>query len=164
MDPALSKVLRVRGGRGSRSPLYVWMREHHEALRAEFDANGPQWVTRVKAMAEAGLLDQLGKPPTVRGAQQTWYRVCRDVAAGKGAKPGSARPAPARTARPARSGQQGPDPASTPPAPAQPSVLQVIQPQPSPPLPRPAFDPADSPSDDPPKRRFGFAKPRGGSP
>jgi len=77
-DPRLRQVLEAgRQGRGRHSPLFLWMREHQAALRADFDLNGARWVERVRAMAEAGLTDHLGKPPTIRTAQQTWYRVCR---------------------------------------------------------------------------------------
>ncbi|MDT8261885.1 hypothetical protein RQ832_01375 [Roseomonas sp. DSM 102946] len=55
------------------------MRKHYTELKAEFEANGPHWVARTRAMAEIGLTDQDGKPPTVRTAQQTWYRLVREM-------------------------------------------------------------------------------------
>lgn len=81
-DQVLAAVLSARGagkGRGARSPLYAWMRKHYAELKAEFEANGPHWVARTQAMAEIGLTDQDGKPPTVRTAQQTWYRLIREM-------------------------------------------------------------------------------------
>jgi hypothetical protein len=68
------------------SPLYEWMKKHHGPLSEEFEKRGPQWSTRVVVMQEVGLVDGRGKPPTVRTAQATWYRVCADIEEGKAAK------------------------------------------------------------------------------
>lgn len=78
-DPKMQRLLNLRSGKGRHSPLYLWMRDNREALAADFARNGPQWAERAKLMGEAGLLDRMGKPPTVRGAMQTWYRVCLDT-------------------------------------------------------------------------------------
>ena len=78
-DPLLRQVLDVGKGRGRRSTLYAWMRDHHAILTAEFDANGPRWSERSKAMGDAGLTDGAGKPPTIRTVMQTWYRVCLEM-------------------------------------------------------------------------------------
>ena len=82
-DPRILTVLNVKTARGKHSPLYHWMREHHDALQAEFNLHGPQWAERAVAMGDAGLTDQTGKRPSVRNAMQTWYRVCEDLK-GKG--------------------------------------------------------------------------------
>ncbi len=76
-DARVLQVLGVGKDGGRHSPLYVWMQEHHATLKAEFETRGPQWAERTKAMAEAGLVDGDGDPPTQRTAMQTWYRVCR---------------------------------------------------------------------------------------
>jgi hypothetical protein len=81
MGDKLTKVLAARKAGGRHSPLYIWMRENHAALSAEFAENGPQWATRVPAMAEVGLVDAAGQAPSIRTAMQTWYRVCRAVGA-----------------------------------------------------------------------------------
>jgi hypothetical protein len=72
--------------RRTHSPLYEWMKEHHDAVAEEFAKYGPQWALRIAAMQEGGLLDGTGKPPTVRTAQRTWYRVRADLEDGKQAK------------------------------------------------------------------------------
>ena len=77
-DPRILQVLGIGVEDKRHSPLYLWMREHHATLQAEFEANGPQWAARAKAMADAGLLDGAGEKPTQRTAMQTWYRVCRE--------------------------------------------------------------------------------------
>jgi hypothetical protein len=92
----LLKVLAASKAGGRHSPLYIWMMEHHATLSAEFAANGPQWETRVPAMGEVGLVDANGKPPSLRTAMQTWYRVCRalDAPAPKRAVKPSSKPPP----------------------------------------------------------------------
>jgi len=81
-DRRLTKVLaalRQHGGPG-RSPLYRWMRRHHDALAAAFAETPPTWIPLAAEMAAVGLTDADGKPPTAASARQTWYRVRRDLA------------------------------------------------------------------------------------
>lgn len=115
-NPALRRLLDLRGGKGRRSTLYLWMRDNREALAADIARNGAQWAERARLMGEAGLLDRTGKPPTVRGAMQTWYRVC-DEAERKGATPaaaGGTSPAPSIPPAP---GKGAPTPRPFDPAP-----------------------------------------------
>lgn len=67
------------GGRGRRSPLYRWLREHHDKLVVEFDRVGPAWDTLAAALGDGGVLDGRGKRPTGRGARDAWFRVRKDV-------------------------------------------------------------------------------------
>ncbi|UZO91805.1 hypothetical protein [Roseomonas mucosa] len=113
-DPILANVLGASSqGHGKRSPLYVWMRRHFAALNEEFEAHGPNWTERVKRMGEAGLTDREGKPPTIRTAQQTWYRLKQDMAR-KAAKP-LANPVPVRAVRVAPAVEAGADDADPKP-------------------------------------------------
>lgn len=89
-DARVLQVLAVGKDGGRHSPLYVWMQEHHATLKAEFEARGPQWAERTRAMAEAGLVDGDGDPPTQRTAMQTWYRVCRAERRKAGSTPAAA--------------------------------------------------------------------------
>jgi hypothetical protein len=57
------------------------MRQRHAALAAAFDETPPAWAVVAAQMADHGITDADGKPPTAMGARQTWYRVRRDVAA-----------------------------------------------------------------------------------
>ena len=80
----LAKVLaanRTKGGR--HSPLYRWMRLHHDALAAAFESDGVSWQAVTEMLAETGLTDGSGKPPAIRRAQKAWYQVKRDVAAAR---------------------------------------------------------------------------------
>lgn len=81
-DPRLRRALNAIG-RGKHSELYLWMRHHHSALKANFKEKGPSWQALVVVFAEEGLTDAAGNPPTLRTAQQTWYRVCREVEKGR---------------------------------------------------------------------------------
>lgn len=81
-DRRLVKVLaalRTHGGPG-RSPLYRWMRRHHDTLAAAFAETPPAWEPLASELAGVGLTDAGGKPPAAASARQTWYRVRRDVA------------------------------------------------------------------------------------
>ncbi len=81
-DRRLTKVLaalRTHGGPG-RSPLYRWMRRHHDTLAAAFAETPPAWGPLAAELAAVGLTDAGGKPPAAASARQTWYRVRRDVA------------------------------------------------------------------------------------
>jgi len=81
-DRRLRKVLaalRAQGG-PARSPLYRWMRQHHDALAAAFAETPPAWGPVAAELAAVGLTDADGKPPAATSARQTWYRVRRDVA------------------------------------------------------------------------------------
>ena len=98
---------------GKRSPLYRWMRKHHDRLIAEFDEHGTNWRELVKGFAEIGLTDRNGRPPTLRGAQQTWYRVRRDVAADRARK--SRDPQQAVRVTPVVRSSPTPPPAEPPP-------------------------------------------------
>lgn len=116
-DPKLAKVLRVSAkSRGRRSPLYLWMKQNFAELAAEFQENGPRWQARVKAMKAAGLVDWNRNAPTVRGAQQTWYRLCRDMEkapATSVARPETSQPPPPNPARTVTATPAPPTPAPT---------------------------------------------------
>jgi hypothetical protein len=81
-DRRLTKILaalRTHGGPG-RSPLYRWMRRHHDALAEAFAETPPAWTPLAAEMAAVGLTDADGKPPSPTSVRQTWYRVRRDLA------------------------------------------------------------------------------------
>jgi hypothetical protein len=85
-DRRLVKVLaalRTHGGPG-RSPLYRWMRRHHDTLATAFAETPPSWGPLAAELAAVGLTDADGKPPAAASARQTWYRVRRDVARARG--------------------------------------------------------------------------------
>src|SRR5260370_15970827 len=83
-DPtkALAALARAAGrGRGRRSPLYLWFRQHHDQLAAGFARNAPAWQVLAVFLGEHGVLDVDGKPPTARAARDARWRVLRDMKA-----------------------------------------------------------------------------------
>ncbi len=108
MGEKLTKVLAAGKAGGRHSSLYVWMRDNHAALSAEFAKNGPQWAIRVPAMVEIGLVDAAGQPPSIRTAMQTWYRVCRAMGTPSPRRQASPQPpAPVRPQPPPEAPQAG---------------------------------------------------------
>jgi len=80
----LARVVAANREKGGRhSPLYRWMRSHHDALAAAFETDGISWRAVTEMLAETGLTDGSGKPPAIRRAQKAWYQVKRDVAAAR---------------------------------------------------------------------------------
>jgi len=55
------------------------MRQNFLRLHAAFEERGPNWPELAAAFAQEGLVDFRNKPATLRCAQQTWYRVKRDM-------------------------------------------------------------------------------------
>jgi hypothetical protein len=70
----------VRSNRRGHSPLFLWMRMHHDDLAAEFAANTPNWQQLAQIFRDEGLTDQTGKAPSPAIARLTWYRVRQAVA------------------------------------------------------------------------------------
>jgi hypothetical protein len=105
-DDRLAKVLAAGKTGGRHSSLYLWMRENHATLAADFAANGPRWDARFKAMGEVGLLDADGKKPSKRTAMQTWYRLCRK----QSGPPASPQPTNQPAAQPGAAGRPPPEP------------------------------------------------------
>src|SRR5271165_1443755 len=89
-DRRLTKVLaalRQHGGPG-RSPLYRWMRRHHDALAAAFAETPPAWIPpAVHAVATAG-------DPTPRPRISLDIRPARPAAGASPASPADATGAP----------------------------------------------------------------------
>jgi hypothetical protein len=60
-----------------RSPLFLWLLEHHDEIVASLQGGRVNWRAFCAAVAEAGLTDTAGHPPTENTARVTWYRVRR---------------------------------------------------------------------------------------
>lgn len=135
-DRQLDRVLaKADAGGGNRGALYVWMYKRHDALVARFEKRrrdglgGPNWPALVAEFVALGLTDATGKPPTLRGAQQTWYRVVRDVKRARGAAKGRARvPAVVPAALPGEMahGVRPAVPVPIPPLPAPPATSSPV--------------------------------------
>jgi hypothetical protein len=77
---ALAAIGQASGrGRGKRSPLYLWFREHHDELATGFARSAPAWQPLATFLGEQGVLDADGKPPTARAARDAWWRVRQDL-------------------------------------------------------------------------------------
>ena len=74
LGPLLDDAVRPR-----HSPLYRAMRENYEGMSRAFSRHRPDWKKLVAGFIAKGLLDGHGNPPTLRAAQQTWYRVRADM-------------------------------------------------------------------------------------
>jgi hypothetical protein len=73
----LEKAARV----DRRSPLFVYMVEHHADLTGVLVRAGrPNWEALSKEFAAAGLTDINGNPPTDAVARNTWVKVRAFVA------------------------------------------------------------------------------------
>lgn len=76
---ALAAIGQASGrGRGKRSPLYLWFREHHDELAVGFARSAPAWQPLATFLGEQGVLDADGKMPTARAVRDAWWRVRQD--------------------------------------------------------------------------------------
>jgi hypothetical protein len=91
---AVAAMQKVRArGPGRHSPLYLWLREHHDALTAAFAESAPAWAALATYLGEHGITDGDAKRPTARGTRDAWWRVRRDVAAARARRQGTPTPA-----------------------------------------------------------------------
>ena len=118
---AIAEMQKARAvGRGRHSPLYVWLRENHDALLIEFSKSAPAWAVLATYLGEHGIRDGGAKLPTARGARDAWWRVRKDVIAASARQLGQAarelepgetvagvRAIPDPAAAPARSSAEG---------------------------------------------------------
>jgi hypothetical protein len=113
----------VRSNRRGHSPLFLWMRTHHDDLAAEFAANTPNWQQLAQIFRDEGLTDQTGKAPSPAIARLTWYRVRQAVAQTKAEakrKPLVSVALAAATPLPSPMPREPRPPADRPPAPSPP--------------------------------------------
>jgi len=69
-------------GRTGRSPLYRWLRAHHDQFLEDW-TEAADWPAFSEAFARLGLTDRTGKPPLPDTARKTWLQVRKDVAKAK---------------------------------------------------------------------------------
>jgi len=88
------EAARVRAALASiegRSPLQDWLRRNRALVEARFAAGRPRWASVAGVLAELGVVDARGQPPTAQAARQAWYRV---RAEGPSQAPAAAWPSP----------------------------------------------------------------------
>jgi hypothetical protein len=96
---ALDAMMRATGrGRGRHSPLYLWLRRHHDELAAGFAQNAPAWQALADHLGGQGVVDANGNKPTARGARDAWWRVRRDLAKARAKPPAPSQPKPGEIA------------------------------------------------------------------
>jgi hypothetical protein len=78
-DGSMERVRDRMLAKNGRSPLYAWFQKNHDgfadALRA---VKRPDWAEVAAALADEGVLDGSGKPPTPTTVRQTWHKVKTD--------------------------------------------------------------------------------------
>lgn len=77
---ATELMLSAQRRAGKRSPLFLWLLEHHDEIVATLQGGQIGWGSFCAAVAEVGLKDATGKAPSENTARITWYRV-RQLAA-----------------------------------------------------------------------------------
>lgn len=72
----------------TRSPLDAYYEANHDDLLAGLQATPHRikWGEVAAKLAEYGVMDALGNPPSEETARQTWYRVRKRMAARKPAR------------------------------------------------------------------------------
>jgi hypothetical protein len=73
-------------GRGRRSPLYLWLRDHHDQLAESFVRTAPAWGSIAAHLANMGLVGGWGDPPAPETVRKAWYLVRRDMARSRAAR------------------------------------------------------------------------------
>jgi hypothetical protein len=92
---ATEVMLSAQRREGKRSPLFLWMLEHHDEIVATLQGGRIGWGPFCAAVAEAGLKDTTGKAPSENTARITWYRVRRLAARQHAARTAAGDRAPA---------------------------------------------------------------------
>jgi hypothetical protein len=67
-------------GHGRRSPVYEWLAERHDDLAEDLNKPHPAWTALAKYLAEGGVMDANGDPPTGATVRSTWLRVKEQTA------------------------------------------------------------------------------------
>ena len=71
------------GSKGRHSLIYETLWGHYDELLPELaPPRMPNWAAVAERLATAGLLDGSGKPAKPPLVRNTWWKVCRDKAAG----------------------------------------------------------------------------------
>ena len=82
---ALAKRI-LEKAQARRSPLYRWLRENHADITTVMSLPRPSWTALAETAAEAGQVDDHGKPPNANSVRAAWIRVCRDLGKQHGAQ------------------------------------------------------------------------------
>lgn len=64
-----------------RGDVYRWLKKNRRKIQVGFKATGSGWNGVVAALAEESVVGKDGRKPNRKTVQQTWARLCRDLAA-----------------------------------------------------------------------------------
>ena len=67
----------VQAGKGF-SPLFRWMRSHHDAFADLVEGARPNWTKLAEAFAQMGIAAPDGAPLHAETVRHTWWRARRD--------------------------------------------------------------------------------------
>lgn len=90
------RAIKANARRGPRrkSPVYEWLAARHDELVAAFKRTPPSWTVLAKYLAEGGVLNADGVPPTPSAVRTSWLRVEADLARKRSGRRGSSPDAP----------------------------------------------------------------------
>src|SRR4051812_38182234 len=93
-DPELEQIAAIARAGAGRSVLYRWLRQRHDDFAALLEETRPNWAKLAEGFASLGMKTTDGKALTGETVRHTWWRVRRDVAAGRAKRAARTRPAP----------------------------------------------------------------------
>ena len=103
-----------------RSTLYMWLMDNHDTFAGVVaEAVRPNWQALAAEFGAQGYTDADGKPPSVEGARQTWWKVRKTIKARRAAAARKPTPIPTPRAQVSARPQPVVRPVA-PPAPAAP--------------------------------------------
>ena len=77
---ALAAMKAASRGPRRRSPVYLWLAEHHDALVNAFRQSQPSWTALADYLSTGGVMGADGIPAKPAAVRSTWLRVQADVA------------------------------------------------------------------------------------
>ncbi|WP_338332117.1 hypothetical protein [Acetobacter sp. LMG 32666] len=81
MTPDINSMLPLVGGGVGHSPLFSFLRLHHDSIVAKAAGERMNWEKLCHWFAQAGLTNVHGEAPSKDCARQTWYRVRKTISA-----------------------------------------------------------------------------------
>ncbi len=70
-----------------KSPVYEWLAARHDELVAAFESQPPKWKALAAYLAQGGVKNADGQPPSAATVRTSWLRVEASMAARKHRRP-----------------------------------------------------------------------------
>jgi hypothetical protein len=109
---ALEAMKSASRGPGVRSPVYEWLAAQHDALSAAFAKRPPSWKALARYLADGGIMNVDGRPPTPASVRSSWIRLEVDIAKRRnrsGLRADDPLPPPGRVPMPVADDEPAPD-------------------------------------------------------